>query len=67
MARELAAKPPAALRLTKALLKRGSAQALEETIRYELDQFRDLLQSPEAMEAFTAFMERRKPDFSKFS
>ncbi len=67
IAHELAAKPPAALRLTKALLKRGSAQALEETIRYELDQFRDLLQSPEAMEAFTAFMERRKPDFSKFS
>ena len=67
IARELAAKPPAALRLTKALLKRGSAQALEETIHYELNQFRDLLQSPEAMEAFTAFMERRKPDFSKFS
>ncbi len=67
IAHELAVKPPTALRLTKALLKRGFAQSLEEAIRYELIQFRDLLQSPEAMEAFTAFMERRKPDFSKFS
>lgn len=67
VARDLAAKPPAALRLTKALIKRGSAEAVEETIYHELGQFRQLLQSPEATEAFTAFMERRKPDFSKFN
>jgi len=67
VARALAAKPPAALRLTKALIKRGSAEAVEETIYHELGQFRQLLQSPEATEAFTAFMERRKPDFSKFN
>ncbi len=66
-AQALAAKPPAALRLTKALIKRGSAEAVEETIYHELGQFRQLLQSPEATEAFTAFMERRKPDFSKFN
>jgi len=67
VARELAAKPPAALRLTKALLKRSTAEAVQETIYHELGQFRQLLQSPEAVEAFTAFMERRKPDFSQFS
>ncbi len=66
-ARELAAKPPTALRLTKALLRRGSARSLEETIGYEMDRFWERLRSPEAREAFTAFVERRKPDFSKFS
>jgi 1,4-dihydroxy-2-naphthoyl-CoA synthase len=29
--------------------------------------FRDRLGSPEAQEAMLAFMERRAPDFSKFS
>jgi 1,4-dihydroxy-2-naphthoyl-CoA synthase len=29
--------------------------------------FMGRLTSPEAMEAFTAFFERREPDFSKFS
>lgn len=67
VARELAAKPPAALRLTKALLKRGAAEKLEETIYHEMGQFSSLLRSPEAAEAFTAFMERRKPDYSRFS
>ena len=67
MARQLAAKPPAALRLTKALLKRGSQPQIAETVRVEAGHFAELLQSPEAMEAFTAFMERRQPDFSKFS
>ena len=66
-ARQLAAKPPAALRLTKALLKRGSQPQIAEAVRVEAGHFAELLQSPEATEAFTAFMERRQPDFSKFS
>jgi 1,4-dihydroxy-2-naphthoyl-CoA synthase len=32
----------------------------------EGQQFAALLQGPEAREAMTAFMQRRKPDFSKF-
>jgi 1,4-dihydroxy-2-naphthoyl-CoA synthase len=32
----------------------------------EGQQFASLLQGPEAKEAMMAFMERRKPDFSKF-
>jgi enoyl-CoA hydratase/carnithine racemase len=65
-AQQLAAQPPAALRLTKSLLKRGNSAAVEETMAEELKHFQTQLQSPEAMEALQAFMERRKPDFSKF-
>ena len=37
-----------------------------ETIAIEGALFRDRLQSPEAKEAFSAFLQKRKPDFSKF-
>jgi enoyl-CoA hydratase/carnithine racemase len=65
--RKLAAQPPAAIRATKRLLSRGSAGELREAMRAEGDQFGELLKSPEAGEAFKAFMEKRKPDFSSFA
>ena len=65
-ARQLAERPPAALRITKALLKRGSANAIAEAMAKETEQFAALLQGPEAKEAMMAFMQRRKPDFSQF-
>ena len=65
-AQQLAEKPPAALRATKALLKHHTGTALAETMLREAHQFGALLQGVEAREAMTAFMERRKPDFSKF-
>jgi enoyl-CoA hydratase/carnithine racemase len=37
-----------------------------ETIAAESEVFRTRLQSPEAKEAFSAFFQKRKPDFSKF-
>ena len=37
-----------------------------ETIREEASLFIQRLQSEEAQEAFTAFMEKRAPDFSRF-
>jgi enoyl-CoA hydratase/carnithine racemase len=64
--RQLAERPAASLLLTKALLKRAHARLVEETMTEELANFGQRLTSPEAAEAFRAFFERRKPDFSKF-
>jgi enoyl-CoA hydratase/carnithine racemase len=65
-ARQLAEKPPAALRTTKMLLKIGTAEGIKQTMAREGQNFAALLQAPEAKEAMAAFMERRKPDFSRF-
>jgi len=66
VARALAALPPASVRLTKELMKRGVAAAVTERMEAEGRLFRERLSSPEAVEAFTAFFEKRKPDFSPF-
>jgi enoyl-CoA hydratase/carnithine racemase len=59
--------PPASVRETKRLLRAGWKAAVEKAIAEESQSFGRLLSSPEAKEAFTAFFERRKPDFSRFS
>ncbi|HBA88184.1 MAG TPA: enoyl-CoA hydratase [Geobacter sp.] len=64
---QLAAQPAAAVRLAKSLLKREYADRLQETIAEEGAQFVARLKSPEAAEALQAFMQRRKPDFSRFA
>jgi enoyl-CoA hydratase/carnithine racemase len=64
---QLAAQPAAAVRLAKNLLKRDYTPQLRETIAEEGVQFMARLKSPEAAEALQAFMQRRKPDFSRFS
>lgn len=58
--------PPTAVRETKRLLRTGWKALVEKTIVDEAKTFGRLLQSAEAKEAFAAFFERRKPDFSKF-
>jgi enoyl-CoA hydratase/carnithine racemase len=63
-AEELASAPPAALRMTRALI-RGDTAVLRARIQAEGVAFAQCLTSPEAREAFTAFLERRKPDFTK--
>ena len=65
-ARTLAALPPQSIRLTKQLLKKRHAQQVKETIAEELRIFGERLNSPEAKEAMSAFLEKRKPDFSRF-
>jgi enoyl-CoA hydratase/carnithine racemase len=62
----LASLPPESLRLTKRLLKARYAEALASTIEEETRLFTERLSSPEAKEAMSAFLEKRKPDFSRF-
>ncbi|PHQ17065.1 enoyl-CoA hydratase [Marinobacter profundi] len=62
----LAAQAPAAIRATKALLNRPNIEQLKETMLAEGQLFAERLKSPEAAEAFTAFMQKRKPDYSRF-
>jgi enoyl-CoA hydratase/carnithine racemase len=62
-ARKLAAKPPQALAATRALM-RGEPSPLHAQMRLESAAFSKALQGAEAREAFTAFLERRAPDFN---
>ncbi len=64
-ARKLAAKPLTALMETKRLMKQGQQAQVSQRIAEEGAVFGRMLQAPAAQEAFTAFMEKRKPDFSK--
>ncbi len=58
--------PPGAVRDAKKLLRGPQTEAILKTIRTEGDLFAARLRSPEATEAFQAFFQKRKPDFSKF-
>ena len=58
--------PPAAVRETKRLMRRGRAEAVQEAIAAETEVFAAQLQSPEAKEAFSAFFQKRRPDFTPF-
>jgi enoyl-CoA hydratase/carnithine racemase len=65
VAKKLAAKPLSSLIETKRLMKKGQTELVLKTIAEEGASFGRMLREPAAKEAFGAFMERRKPDFSK--
>lgn len=58
--------PPASVRETKRLMKLSWRAMSEKLIVEEAKSFEKLLRGAEAKEAFTAFFENRKPDFSRF-
>jgi enoyl-CoA hydratase/carnithine racemase len=64
-ATRLAAKPPAALRATKRLLKEPFRASIIDAITAENKTFAVQVKSAEAKEAFSAFLEKRAPDFSR--
>jgi enoyl-CoA hydratase/carnithine racemase len=65
-AKALVALPPESVRLTKQLMKRPVAAEVAEQMAEEARVFGERLQSAEAKEAMAAFIEKRKPDFSRF-
>jgi len=64
-AEKLAAKPPGVLQAIKKLIKRAPREHIEQAIKVENEEFASRLQSPVTKEVFTAFIEKRPPDFSK--
>jgi len=58
--------PPGAVRESKRLLRAPLRDAVLAQIRTEGEAFGRRLTSPEAREAFQAFFEKRRPDFSRF-
>ena len=64
-AEKLAAKPPGALQASKRLMKRSQRGEVAQAIKVENEEFASRVRSAEAKEAFTAFLEKRAPDFKK--
>jgi len=58
--------PPTPVRLAKSMMKKHFTDKIMETNDKEFRSFVGRLSSPEAAEAVQSFMEKRKPDFSRF-
>ncbi len=65
-AKKLAVLLAASLCMTKSLMKHASPSEVNARIDEEAGHFAHMLTAPEAREAFVAFLEKRKPDFTKF-
>jgi len=63
---KLVQQPPASVRITKALLKDSLSEYIAKAMAVERKHFSERLVSGESNEAFSAFFEGRKPDFSTF-
>ncbi|MCA1401116.1 enoyl-CoA hydratase [Bradyrhizobium sp. BRP56] len=63
-AHKLVAKPARALRASKQLIKQAWIGQLREAAKLESREFSERLRSAEAIEAFTAFREKRAPNFT---
>jgi enoyl-CoA hydratase/carnithine racemase len=63
LAGRLAARAPNSIRKTKRLMR--DAEAIWDLMQREGEAFGSQMKSPEAMEAFMAFSQKRAPDFSK--
>jgi len=64
-AEKLAAKPPGALQACKRLMRQSQSEQITQAIKVENEEFASRVRSAEAKEAFTAFLEKRAPDFKR--
>jgi enoyl-CoA hydratase/carnithine racemase len=66
-AAKLVALPASSIRITKQLMKDARQQPVSAAIAAENLHFGSMLSAPEAKEAFMAFFQKRKPDFTQFA
>jgi len=64
-AHRLIRQPAGAVRASKRLMKRVLGAQMAAAAELELREYASRLQSADAKEAFTAFLEKRKPDFAR--
>lgn len=64
-AAKLVALPASSMQVTKRLMKAGQMAAIEARMGEEGKDFGAMLTAPAAKEAFAAFFQKRKPDFSR--
>jgi enoyl-CoA hydratase/carnithine racemase len=62
---KLAAKPPRALQASKRLMRQPFREQIKAAMKAENEEFSAQVRSEDAKEAFTAFLEKRKPDFAR--
>jgi len=66
-AAKLVGLPASSIRTAKRLMKANQATEIDAKMLEEIKYFGAMLTAPEAKEAFSAFLQKRKPDFSQFS
>jgi len=66
-AAKLVALPASSIRVTKELMKAARKAPVSDAIAAENIHFGKMLSAPEAKEAFMAFFQKRKPDFTQFA
>ena len=67
IAQQISDKPPAAIRNTKSLILKHNKLTVSDSMKAEAILFAESLKSRESQEAFQAFAQKRKPDFSEFN